>query len=205
VVSSYLLPIKTAAALFPLCAVLLFVPTAIVLYRRHGVMSSWRTLSVFGFGYYALTALCMTVVPLPRRGPGMCERYAAVADPQWIPGNTFRDVWREAGHRVSLDDLVLHNPAVSGALFNLILLLPLGVFLRYHARRGPAMTAVIGLGVSLFFELTQVTGLWGVYPCPYRLFDVDDLAVNAAGAVLGWWAAGPLARALSRSGGGWWR
>ncbi|MDW6062041.1 hypothetical protein SAZ11_33490 [Streptomyces sp. FXJ1.4098] len=36
---AYLLPIKTAAALFPLLALALFLPTAVALYRRHGVMS----------------------------------------------------------------------------------------------------------------------------------------------------------------------
>ncbi|MET7762229.1 VanZ family protein [Streptomyces sp. NPDC005393] len=38
--------------------------------------------------------------------------------------------------------------------------------------------------------------MWGVYDCPYRLFDVDDLLVNTAGAVAGWLVAGPVARVL---------
>lgn len=196
VATAYLVPIKTAAALFPLCLALLLLPTAITLYRRHGVITRWRTLSVCVFGYYALTAFCMTIVPLPRDRAGMCVRYADVADPQLVPGNTFGDIWKEAGHRVTFGDLVLHNPAVAGALLNLLLLLPLGVFLRCHAGRGLRQTAATGLGVSLFFELTQYTGLWGVYPCPYRLFDVDDLILNASGAALGWLVAGPVARAL---------
>lgn len=194
--TAYLLPIKTAAALFPLCLFLLLLPTAITLYRRHGVITRWRTLSVCAFGYYALTAFCLTNVPLPRNRAGVCEQYADVAQPQLLPGNTFGDIWKEAGHRVTVNDLVLHNPAAAGALLNLLLLLPLGVFLRCHARRGVWQTAAAGLGVSLLFELTQFTGLWGVYPCPYRLFDVDDLILNASGAVLGWLAAGPLVRVL---------
>ncbi|MFJ9423918.1 hypothetical protein [Streptomyces sp. NPDC101249] len=44
-VAPYLLPAKTAAALFPLLALLLFLPTAVILYRRHRVMSRGRALS----------------------------------------------------------------------------------------------------------------------------------------------------------------
>ncbi|MFF1696877.1 VanZ family protein [Streptomyces sp. NPDC058257] len=187
---------KTAAALFPLLALVLFLPTAVVLYRRHGTMSQWRALSLLGFLYYAITALCMTLVPLPTRTADMCKTFAAAASPQWIPGNTFSDIWKEAHHKVTLNALVLQNPAVSGAVLNLVLLLPLGVFVRYHLRRGVAAAAVAGFGASLFFEVTQGTALWGAYPCPYRLFDVDDLLLNTAGALLGWYVAGPLARLL---------
>ncbi|MGW1302267.1 hypothetical protein ACWD5R_21160 [Streptomyces sp. NPDC002514] len=57
--TAYILPIKTAAALFPLLALLLLLPTAVVVYRRHGVMSPGRTLSLYGFLYYLLTAYCL--------------------------------------------------------------------------------------------------------------------------------------------------
>lgn len=33
-------------------------------------------------------------------------------------------------------------------------------------------------------ETTQLTGVWGIYPCAYRVFDVDDLLMNTLGAVL---------------------
>ncbi|WP_435245490.1 VanZ family protein [Streptomyces sp. NRRL F-5630] len=194
--SAYLLPMKTAAALFPLLALLLFLPTAVVLYRRHGTMPQWRVLSLLGFLYYAITALCLTLVPLPTRTADMCKRFVAVAHPQWVPGNTFSDIWKEAHHKVTLNALVLHNPAVSGAVLNLALLLPLGVFVRCHLRRGVTAAIAAGFGASLFFEVTQGTALWGTYPCPYRLFDVDDLLLNTAGALLGWYLARPLARLL---------
>jgi hypothetical protein len=43
----------------------------------------------------------------------------------------------------------------------------------------------VGFVVSLLIETTQLTGVWTLYACPYRLFDVDDLVVNTAGAVAG--------------------
>jgi uncharacterized RDD family membrane protein YckC len=53
------------------------------------------------------------------------------------------------------------------------------------------VTTVAGFGLSLAFELTQLTGIWGIYAVRYRTFDVDDLIANTAGAALGW-ALAPL-------------
>jgi glycopeptide antibiotics resistance protein len=190
--NSYLLPIQTATVVFPLVALLLVVPVAIVLYRHHGVVR-WRALSFYGFLYYLLTAACLVIMPMPKASVDVCRKYASMGRPQLIPGQTFSDILKEA-HQPTFDALVLHNPAVLKTGFNLLLLLPLGIFLRYHFRRGLAVTAAAGAGISLFFELTQGTGVWGIYPCPYRLFDVDDLVVNTAGAMIGWAVAWPLAR-----------
>jgi uncharacterized RDD family membrane protein YckC len=38
---------------------------------------------------------------------------------------------------------------------------------------------------SLFFELTQLSGLYGIYPYPYRFFEVDDLICNTLGGMIG--------------------
>lgn len=193
---AYLLPIRTAALIFPGLAFLMFVPTAVVLYRRHGVMTRWRVLSLYGGGYYALSAFCLTIMPLPSRSVDVCAKYPSFAKPQFMPGSFIGDIWKEAHHRITVNALVLDNPAVWETVFNLVLLLPLGVFVRIHFRRGRTVAIAAGFAVSLFFELTQYTGLWGLYACPYRLFAMDDLLANTAGAALGWAAAGPLARAL---------
>ncbi|MFD8549582.1 VanZ family protein [Streptomyces sp. NPDC059649] len=194
--ATYLLPIGTAALLFPALAFVTFVPTAIVLYRRHGVMTRWRALSLYGTAYYALTAFYMTIVPLPKPSVNVCKAYPTFAHPQLTPGVAVTDIWKEAHHQATLNALIVHNPAFWQTLFNLILLLPLGAFVRMHFRRGLTAATAAGFTASLFFELTQYTGLWGLYACPYRLFAVDDLIVNTAGATLGWVIAGPLARAL---------
>ncbi|MEU5700114.1 VanZ family protein [Streptomyces aurantiacus] len=192
----YLLPIRTASVIFPGLALLMFVPTAVVIYRRHGVMTRWRVLSLYAGVYYALTALCLTIVPLPSPSVDVCAKYPSFADPQFMPGTAFADIWKEAHHRVTFNALVLENSAVWQTVFNLLLLLPLGAFVRIHFRRGPMAATAAGFAGSLLFELTQYTGLWGLYACPYRLFCVDDLIVNTAGAALGWAAAGPLARVV---------
>ena len=56
-----------------------------------------------------------------------------------------------------------------------------------HSRRTDRLShaVALGAGLTLAAELSQITGLWGVYPCPYRKFDVDDILLNVGGVVLG--------------------
>jgi hypothetical protein len=70
-------------------------------------------------------------------------------------------------------------------VLNVLLFVPLGYFLRVIVHRGVVVATVAGLGLSLLIELTQKTGVWHLYSCAYRLFDVDDLIVNTLGATVG--------------------
>lgn len=70
-------------------------------------------------------------------------------------------------------------------MFNLFLTMPFGIYLRYYFRCGWKRTLFYALLLSLFFELTQFTGLYFIYPGSYRLFDVDDLIVNTCGSMIG--------------------
>jgi hypothetical protein len=79
---------------------------------------------------------------------------------------------------------------------NVVLFVPLGYLLRYRFRAGLPAAASIGLGVSLFIEITQGTAIYGVFACPYRVADTGDLIANTTGAVVGWLAAAATARLL---------
>ncbi|MCZ4068410.1 VanZ family protein [Microbacterium sp. H37-C3] len=79
----------------------------------------------------------------------------------------------------------LSDSAFLQLALNVLLFLPLGFFVRVLARRGILVAFGASLGISLIVEFTQLTGVWGVYPCAYRVFDVDDLLTNTVGAVIG--------------------
>jgi hypothetical protein len=79
---------------------------------------------------------------------------------------------------------------VQQVLFNVALFVPLGAYLRHYfrhrvARHRAAAAVLTGFGVSLLIECTQLTGNWFLIPCPYRLFDVDDLLANTLGTAFG--------------------
>lgn len=70
-------------------------------------------------------------------------------------------------------------------LFNIVLTIPFGVYLRYFFKIDFKKTILFSFALSLFFELTQLSGLYGIYPRPYRLFDVDDFLLNTTGGLIG--------------------
>lgn len=80
----------------------------------------------------------------------------------------------------------LKDPTCYTVLFNIFLFVPLGIYLRYYFKCSFLKTITICFGISLFFELTQLSGLYGIYPRPYRLFDVDDLMINTLGGLVGY-------------------
>ncbi len=193
--ATYLLPVTTAVYLFPILVLVVMLPVAFVSYRRRGRAGGWTTLVFYGFLFYLLAAFMQTVIPLPSDPAGYCAVRSYASDPQLRPFHFIEVVQRRGGGDWSLRGM-LDNPALWSTGLNAILLLPLGFFARYlNGMRFMAATAV-GFGTSLLFELTQLTGLWFIYPCAYRLFSVDDLILNTAGASLGWLIAGPLTRLL---------
>jgi glycopeptide antibiotics resistance protein len=180
----YVAPISGGVVAFVVAAILLLIPYVIVQYRRRGRVGARRTFVESLFLLYLLCAWALVLLPLPDLTGEFCSVRQVKAQTtafQWVH-DTWRE-WQKAGGEPV--DLV-HSTSLWIRVFNVALLVPLGVFLRRWWRRGFWITTLAGLAMSLAFELTQFTGLWGLYPCAYRTFDVDDLMANTLGASLGW-------------------
>ncbi|MFC4852444.1 VanZ family protein [Actinophytocola glycyrrhizae] len=188
---TYLLPVTTALTVFPLLALIVMLPVAVVSYRRRGRAGGWTVLVFYCFLFYLLAALMQTVVPLPANPAEYCAEQTYASTPQLRP-LYFVDVVQTRA-RVAGTWL---TPALWSTALNVVLLAPLSFFLRYLSGTRFLAATALGFGTSLFFELTQLTGLWFIYPCAYRLFSVDDLILNTSGAAVGWLLAGPLIRLL---------
>lgn len=122
---------------------------------------------------YALGLVAFTLYPMPDNPAWFCAHHAV--SPQLHPLASIMDIQTE-GLR-----------AVLQVAMNIVFFIPLGMFLRvmYHVRW--RMVVLLGLALSLTIEVTQLTGAFGLYPCSYRLFDVDDLLLNTGGALVGYW------------------
>ena len=156
--------------------VLLFVPFVALSYRRRGGFGVGRFLMWGAALVYAMAIWIYTLLPLPDPDTIACAGVnidvTAIADD--LRGAVVR---RGSGFAA--------DPAVLQLLLNVLLFVPLGFFLRVLGGRGVITALVVGVALSGFVEITQLTGVWGLYPCAYRVFDVDDLLTNTLGAVLG--------------------
>lgn len=192
--SAYIEPMYSAAIVFVILGFILWIPWMIVTYRKNGYFSLSQTLISFSFIFYMISALFLVLLPLPdtrntcaMQNPNTqhysLEPFRFIADT--LSGGWF-DIRKPATYV-----LVFKQPAFYQAFFNFLLLLPLGVYLRYFLTKKQNWwkAALIGFAMTLFFEITQYTGIYGIYNCAYRLFDVDDLMLNTAGAILGFFLA----------------
>ena len=156
--------------------VLLFVPFVALSYRRRGGFGVGRFVVWGAALVYVMAIWTYTLLPLPDPDTIACAGVnidvTAIAD-------DLRGAFVRRGSGFATD------PAVLQLLLNVLLFLPLGFFLRVLGGRGVITALVVGVGLSGFVEVTQLTGVWGLYPCAYRVFDVDDLLTNTLGAVLG--------------------
>lgn len=189
--SDRIMPAMIAAYAGVLLVLLLLVPYVTVQYRRRGALGPGRVVLAVSTLVYAVALLAYVLLPLPPVGPDFCQVHGV--DPQLRPFQFVADIVHEGA---SSPTALIRNPAVLGVAFNIMLFVPFGALFRHLTGQSIATTAVAGAAVSMLVELTQVTGVWSLFPCAYRLFDVDDLITNTTGAFIGAMVVAPVLRGL---------
>lgn len=157
------------------------VPLVIHQYRRFGRFSAgraaWAVLTVI----YLTALIAYTLFPLP----DMTDEFCAQRSREFLlnPVTYFTDMAHHLAG-MSLTE-ALASWDVRQMVLNVALFVPLGLICRAYMGWGPVRSVATGLGVSLFIELTQFTGNWGLAPCPYRVADINDLLTNTVGTLAG--------------------
>ncbi len=183
--NSYFEAIRTSILYFPLVATLSIVPYVYFQYKKIGYVQFNRSLVLYIFAFYAMTAFFLTVLPLPVISEGFCEFRIGKVIPSFFPFRFVKDTFREVQGNISLFSIV-KSTTFMVTTFNVLLLMPLGFFLRYLFQiKNVWLATLLGFSASLFFEITQLTALYGLYPCRYRHFEVDDLITNTFGCFIG--------------------
>ena len=198
--SVYIFPIKIAFITFSLLGFLLVLPWFIYSYRKYGFLSPWASLVTYSFSFYMLAALFLVLLPLPNTRDTCSLQSPGTVHYSLIPFSFISDIIKNSSvvwSEPSTYTQMLKHGAFWQAAFNFLLLLPFGVYLRYFFQEKRYWKRAFGLGLalSLFYEITQLTGIYGIYNCPYRIFDVDDLFLNSTGALFGFLVA-PILLAL---------
>lgn len=128
---------------------------------------------------YAAGIMVFTLFPLKNQEPFTCSR-----DPlRTTPFQSFAEVLDMSSSQGFTS--ILMSSQFLQIVCNVLLFMPLGFLARAIFKRSLLVSTLITAGLSLAIELTQLTGIWGVYDCAYRIFDVDDLMTNTAGGLLG--------------------
>ncbi|MFW6773775.1 VanZ family protein [Nocardioides sp. CPCC 205120] len=188
-------PAYVAVLLGGFAFALLLVPILAFQYRRYGQFTPRRVLGASAVSVYGTAVVAYTLLPLPATRGDWCD--TSPAGTEWRPFHFVSDIADATAGTGPL--AVLGNRATLQVLFNVVLFVPWGVMLRGYWGRSVAVATGTGLLASLAIETTQVTGVWGLYDCAYRVGDVDDLIANTLGALVGalvaplvlWWMPRP--------------
>lgn len=145
----YLKPIISACYVFPVLAVLFTLPYIIYEYHKYGSILVIRTGVVYTFIFYMLTSYFMTVLPLPPIDSVTPDSACMLL----VPFDAVRRV-------VATVNITLSNPATYINLFkcgdfwqiafNILLLVPFGVYLRYYFKRKWWQVLIMSFCYSLF-------------------------------------------------------
>lgn len=163
--------IRTGLEIYLILAIPMAVVYGVVSCATYGKIKITRFLITQAFIAYMSCVFALVFLPFPESMGAMKAGYEA----QLIPFYFIADI--------------IKNPvpaAVLVVVFNIVMTIPFGMFLRYYTECSFKKTVLYGLMLSLFIETVQFTGVFFLLPGSFRLFDVDDLICNALGAGLGY-------------------
>ncbi len=182
----YIKSIQIALLVFPILAFFITLPYMIFNYRKYGSINKLRTLILYSFVLYLLTMYFLVILPLPDPDT-VHTTYTQMLN--LVPFTFVFDFLKESPFQItkpatwimSIKDASFYVP-----VFNVLMLIPFGMYLRYYFKCSFKKTLLLTALLSLFFELTQLSGLYFLYPGPYRLADIDDIIQNTTGGCIGY-------------------
>lgn len=154
-------PFALAIAIWPFLSLLLTLPVLALLYHRDNRLRFTSALTAYLVVLYLIALACFTMYPMPEKPATYCAAHHL--RPQLNPFEFIHDI---------------RTDGITGVMqlaMNVVFFLPLGYFMKRVFRWKFATALPAMFLTSLLIETTQLTGIWGIYPCAYRLFDVDDL------------------------------
>ncbi|SDT65876.1 VanZ like family protein [Jiangella sp. DSM 45060] len=160
--------------------VVFFAPIVVIESRTYGRLSPLRLAGAALFAIYGMALVAYTLLPWPESD--WCAAHEA-PPVQWRPFHSIDDIVTDTAGLSLMARL--ESAAVLQVVFNVVLFVPWGLFLRRFFGRGLGLTVLSGAAVSVLIETTQGTGVFGLAGCVYRVADVDDVLTNTAGTVIG--------------------
>lgn len=162
------------------CVVVL--PVAAIFYRRmQGTIPVRPMLVLPLLLLYLVGIISFTFLPLPDPHAFQCDN--GMHYPRFFPGWSVEFALR---HTAGMGLIRFGTWLFVQIYLNVLLFVPWGILAWTVFKLSFRTTVLTAFAATLLIELTQLTGIWGIYPCSYRTFDVDDMITNTLGAILGW-------------------
>ena len=160
---------------WPLASLILTLPILALIYNRYHRLRLTAAMAAYLTVLYLLALVFFTLWPMPDDRAAFCATHHL--SPQLNPLQFLTDL--STGGRMAMLQILL----------NVAFFLPLGFIMGRVFRWRFILALPVALLVSLFIETAQLTGVFGIVGCAYRLFDVDDLIWNTSGAIIGYLVA----------------
>ena len=172
-------------SVYPFFFILFALPIFVATVIRYKAINLMRIALHDIFLLYFICVVTLVLFPLPTM-----EQAAALNGYriQWIPFHVVMDIIKESKLQISQPITYvkeLFNPALLQMLFNVLLTVPFGMFLAYYYGMDKKKVILASFLLSFIIEITQLTGIYGIYKGSYRICDVDDLMTNTLGGLVG--------------------
>lgn len=186
IIMIYLNNIYMSLIVFLMTSFLITVPIIILMYRKYGYFNFKEAFSNYLFVFYLQTLYLLIVLPLPDNQYLIDHPVPLHEFVNLVPFTYINDMIQYyQNHTFSLLTF-LNNMLFLQVAFNVIMFIPLGIFLKNRFNFNFRCVIIVSFLLSLFFELTQLSAVYGIYARPYRIFDVDDLFLNTLGGMIGY-------------------
>ncbi len=183
---NFIISIFLGIGSFPFFAIMCTLPIFLLTILKYRAINFVRIGLNYTMLLYLLCVAALVLFPLPTAEEAANLHTHTI---QLIPFHFIADIIKES-------PFVLNNPVtylkaafdhtVLQVVFNVIMTIPFGMFLRYYCGCRGRKVVLFTFLLSLLIEVTQLTGIYGIYHGSYRFCDVDDLMTNTLGGYLGY-------------------
>ncbi|WP_048000270.1 VanZ family protein [Lactiplantibacillus herbarum] len=188
IVSALLQPVHIVILALPIMTLLLAIIVLTVQLRTRQTLSERNLISTYSFIWYLAAAYLLIILPLPTRSS---VASLTTAEYNLQPFYFLSQLKLLTPFQLSDPSTWLSafkSDTFFQPFFNVLLFMPIGAYLKWRRHWPLWLITLTSFSISLFFETTQLTGLYGYYSRAYRMFDVDDLMMNTLGGIIGAWA-----------------
>ena len=156
----YIKIIITGCLVFPFIAAVFTLPYAVYQYNRHGSVSKYRTLIIYSYILYMLIGFFLVSLPLPDRASTVGNTWRGHLN--LIPFKQIWLYWHNKPFGIATLKAYLVSMSLWQLLFNILLTVPFGVYMRYYFKIFGQGFSVIQSprGIALLFLLLYLYPLF---------------------------------------------